>query len=276
MGIEDSTGGGVTGDDPDFTPDDFQFKPGIAWLECAGTRVDLDITTSFYQPAGNQLIPARVSGGIDRLGPALVLHPDANLPPGQTCQFHFDSSVIDKDGNNICAPDWRNFAGYMDDRCQKCLDFRANPRMPTAAEEEEGLPCSANEVRVCLETSDPNVWPMVISRILNSQRKHSFFREAHQLTARTGVALATSRVLLDFNAGVDVATVQSNVTIVPALANGLTASAVPGDDSIIQLAITAGDLVAMTSYTVTIPVTVTTADGFALNEEYTITFETAP
>jgi len=49
-------------------------------------------------------------GGFDALGPAIVLAVDSmpphsgSLPTGQTCQFVFSSDVVDKTGNNVCAP----------------------------------------------------------------------------------------------------------------------------------------------------------------------------
>src|SRR6185503_14798536 len=57
---------------------------------------------SYWNPSGNQQKPAQ--GGFDALGPAIVLVPLDSLPTGSECGLTFSPDVVDKDGNQICAP----------------------------------------------------------------------------------------------------------------------------------------------------------------------------
>jgi Bacterial Ig-like domain len=57
---------------------------------------------SFYNPSGNQLIPADT--GVEGLGPALVLFPTLGLKAGSSCGLRFRPEVVDRDGNRVCAP----------------------------------------------------------------------------------------------------------------------------------------------------------------------------
>jgi hypothetical protein len=95
VGILDSNGDGAV--------DAVRFIQGAVRLVCDGVDIPLDPSSSFYQPSGNQLIPAS-NVGINGLGPALVLVPDDGLRTSSSCSIEFDSSVVDKDGNGVCAP----------------------------------------------------------------------------------------------------------------------------------------------------------------------------
>lgn len=65
--------------------------------------IPLDQNASFYNPSGNQLLPAGPCGA-DCLGPALVLIPEDGMRSGSACGISFQDTVIDKDLNQICAP----------------------------------------------------------------------------------------------------------------------------------------------------------------------------
>lgn len=72
-------------------------------LICGPFEVKLDFQLSFWQPAGNQLVPARQTPE-NSLGPAIILAPTGGLlPPSTTCHLEFNSDVTDKDYNQICA-----------------------------------------------------------------------------------------------------------------------------------------------------------------------------
>jgi len=93
--------------DGDGVPDTDLFIDGAVRIMCKGVGPNLveapiDTGTSFWEPAGDQLVPAH--GGVSALGPALVLHLTKGLPTGTTCHLVFDPSVTDKDGNPVCAP----------------------------------------------------------------------------------------------------------------------------------------------------------------------------
>lgn len=74
-------------------------------VTCDETRIPLIGTgpgRSFYNPSGNQLIPA--GAGITGLGPAIVVVPSRGFRTGSTCTVSFRPEVVDKDGNRVCAP----------------------------------------------------------------------------------------------------------------------------------------------------------------------------
>src|SRR5690606_4897602 len=72
-------------------------------IECGGQNMPLDRQLSFYNPAGNQQVPAGPIG-LNGLGPAVVLVPSVGLMTGAACTITFHEDVVDKDGNRVCAP----------------------------------------------------------------------------------------------------------------------------------------------------------------------------
>lgn len=93
---------GVQDADQDGAADALQFIQGAAGIRCGATDVPIDLAMSYWTPSGDQQKPAQ--GGFDVLGPAVVLVPSAALPTGSDCTVVFSSSVVDKDGNQVCAP----------------------------------------------------------------------------------------------------------------------------------------------------------------------------
>lgn len=77
---------------------------------CGGMSIPLDREASFYNPSGNQLLPAVNPGqpnapeNINGLGPAVVLIPSNGFRTGSDCTIEFRPEVTDKDGNQVCAP----------------------------------------------------------------------------------------------------------------------------------------------------------------------------
>jgi hypothetical protein len=94
VGIKDADGDGAA--------DATQFIAGAVRLRCGTIDVPTDPGLSYWTPSGTQQPPAQ--GGFDVLGPAIVLVPAAPLPTGSDCSLVFASSVVDKDGNQVCAP----------------------------------------------------------------------------------------------------------------------------------------------------------------------------
>jgi len=85
-----------------------------ASIVCGDQPMPLDPELSFYDPSGNQLLPAvGLPDAIDGLGPALVLVPDDGMKTGAACTVAFRDEVVDKDGNTVCAPE----AGDIDNDC---------------------------------------------------------------------------------------------------------------------------------------------------------------
>lgn len=94
---------GILDDDEDGAADDFRMISGQIRLMCDDIEMALDLQESFYQPSGNQQITAGPLG-INSLGPAVVLVPDAGLRTSANCRFVFADDITDKDGNQVCAP----------------------------------------------------------------------------------------------------------------------------------------------------------------------------
>jgi hypothetical protein len=102
-GIEDY----IPGPDGDGVPDQDLFIDGSVRIECKGVggktvEAPLNTATSYWQPSGNQQVPAH--GGVALLGPALVLNLRLGLPTNTQCTIQFDPSVTDDQGLNVCAP----------------------------------------------------------------------------------------------------------------------------------------------------------------------------
>ncbi len=103
VGIEDR----IPNPDGDGVPDTDRFIEGAVRVMCTGVggkvvEAPLALGSTYWQPSGNQQVPAH--GGVAELGPALVISLAAGLPSGATCTFKFDPTVVDKDGNAVCAP----------------------------------------------------------------------------------------------------------------------------------------------------------------------------
>jgi Bacterial Ig-like domain len=92
--------------DGDGVPDTDQFIGSAVQIVCQGVSgaidVPLDLNNTYWQPSGNQQVPAH--GGVGALGPAVVMQPLYGLPVAARCTLEFDPSVVDKDGNIVCAP----------------------------------------------------------------------------------------------------------------------------------------------------------------------------
>jgi hypothetical protein len=75
---------------------------GAVGLRCGNIDVPIDLDMSYWNPSGNQQVPAM--GGFDALGPAIVLVPQSRgLPTNLDCQLNFSPTVVDKQGETLCA-----------------------------------------------------------------------------------------------------------------------------------------------------------------------------
>jgi hypothetical protein len=94
---------GVLDINQDGAADDTRFIQGAVGLRCGNIDVPIDLDMSYWNPSGNQQVPAM--GGFEALGPALVLVPQTRgLPTNLTCNLVFAPDVVDKQGNGICTP----------------------------------------------------------------------------------------------------------------------------------------------------------------------------
>ncbi len=94
---------GVLDINQDGAADDTRFIQGSVGLKCGPLDVPIDLDMSYWNPSGNQQVPAM--GGFEALGPAIVLVPGARgLPTNLPCNLVFAADVVDKQGNGICTP----------------------------------------------------------------------------------------------------------------------------------------------------------------------------
>lgn len=96
VGIMDANG--------DLGIDDTRLIDGVASFDCDGVAIPADLDRSYYQPSGNQLVPAGPLG-LEGLGPALVLVPRDDLPTSARCRLALADEVVDRDGEAPCAGD---------------------------------------------------------------------------------------------------------------------------------------------------------------------------
>jgi hypothetical protein len=103
--LENGVPCGVLDEDENGSADNTRLIDGQVRIVCGGTVVPLNLEQSYWQPAGNQLVPA---GGTPEssLGPALILRPvnDGRMPTNSDCVLEFAEDVTDKHGNAPCAP----------------------------------------------------------------------------------------------------------------------------------------------------------------------------
>lgn len=93
---------GVLDINQDGAADDTRMTPGAVSIRCGAIDVPVDLDNSYWNPSGNQQVPAM--GGFEALGPALVLTPLNGLPTNIGCALEFAADVTDKQDERICAP----------------------------------------------------------------------------------------------------------------------------------------------------------------------------
>lgn len=94
---------GVLDINQDGAADDTRMIAGAVGLRCGTIDVPINYDTSYWNPSGNQQVPAM--GGYDALGPAIVLSPQVDgMPTNLDCSLTFSPEIVDKQGEAICAP----------------------------------------------------------------------------------------------------------------------------------------------------------------------------
>ncbi len=96
---------GVADENEDGAADNTRLIASSVSVRCGTFDVPLILEQSFWQPAGNQLVPSGQKPE-NSLGPALILEPvGGRMPSKQTdCRIAFAPDVTDKDFNAPCAP----------------------------------------------------------------------------------------------------------------------------------------------------------------------------
>ena len=92
---------GVLDANEDGASDDTRLIQDAVGIKCGAINVPIDLDQSYWNPSGDQQVPA--TGGFEALGPAIVLVSNGPLPTNLTCGLAFAPSVVDKQGNQVCA-----------------------------------------------------------------------------------------------------------------------------------------------------------------------------
>ena len=234
--------GGIPKGDPvgvldvnlDGAADAMQLIKGTVGLKCGSIDVPIDLAASYWNPSGNQQVPAK--GGFDALGPAIVLVPatpsggngKSALPTNLDCALTFSPMVVDKRDVQVCAP--------------PNGDYKAKPY------------CTPGDVSQFKFHTEPlSVLPSDIS------------------DGNTGVS-TTDPIILGSNVPVDPTTV-SKITLVDSAGNAVAYTPSVSMGVTIFLTQTA-PLAANTQYTLTIPTTVTDTFGQGMPMPVVIHFTT--
>jgi hypothetical protein len=106
---------------------------------CGDQMMPLSATASFYNPSGNQLLPAvPFPQNINGLGPALVLQPLDGMKTGAACTVTFRDEVVDKDGERVCAPEGGDIAAGCDPGDTSRISFTVEPLSLYGSSPEDG------------------------------------------------------------------------------------------------------------------------------------------
>lgn len=236
---------GVLDVNQDGAADQHRFIPSSVSLSCGQVTVPADPTKSYWYPSGDQQPPAM--GGIEAIGPAIVYYPQAQMsgavmPTNTTCQFKFDASVVDKSGNQICAP-----VGGRTAECSGNLDQ-------------------------CTQTCTPGDVSAFTFKTVPLSFLNSSFADNDVGVDRT------QPVLLSSNAVVDAASAMTAITMTEGGANftGFTVSVTntSGRSSVTVTPTAAGGFAANTVYTLTITTDMKDSFGVPLVMPITYTFTT--
>ena len=215
---------GVLDENGDGAADDLQFIRGSVGIQCGSIEVPIDVQASYWQPSGNQQVPA--AGSITGvLGPAVLLRTIDGLPTGKQCQVKFGDTVVDKGGERPCAPQWG----------------------PSGAPDETAwppaVPCPANDTSAASVTVAP---------------LHLFSPPFQP--EEGGLQTFDLPILLTFNAKISVSSVQA--TLVPAPPSPLVVGTLSTDANTLQLSVQGG-LARTTDYTLTVTLTDLFGGGLA-------------
>jgi hypothetical protein len=235
---------GILDANEDGAADDTRFLPGAVEIHCtdpAGKKINvpLDLDNSYWNPSGDQQEPAE--GGLDALGPAIVLVAETALPTDTTCNLFFSPTVIDKTRMSVCIPAFGLPPGITDD--------------------------AGNVGSGCQPTGDEDT----------DFGQFKFTVEALRVTdsvptsGDTGVPL-TGSIQLSFDAPLDQTTL-AGITVTSAAGPAAFTVTTTQNNTRVTLTIT-GSLAPNTVYTINVPTTVKDAYGEPLSSAAAIMFTT--
>ncbi|MDB4958314.1 MAG: Bacterial Ig-like domain [Myxococcales bacterium] len=147
---------GVLDTNEDGAADDSRFIAGAVGIKCGSIDVPIDLDSSYWNPSGDQQVPA--TGGFDALGPAIVLVPNGALPTNITCGLSFDPSVVDKQGNAVCATSDGSVTGSCTPGDVSAFTFKSEALRVTLqgiSDNDTGIPRTDPVVIVATAPVDP-------------------------------------------------------------------------------------------------------------------------
>jgi hypothetical protein len=133
---------GVQDLDQDGAADNSQLIPGAVGISCGAIDVPVNTDQSYWTPSGNQLKPAQ--GGFDALGPAVVVVPLGPMPTNLECGLRFAADVVDKDGNQICAPPDGDISADCAPGDTSAIKFKVEPLGFLASVDAQAQPRTAD------------------------------------------------------------------------------------------------------------------------------------
>ncbi|MEO8553079.1 MAG: Ig-like domain-containing protein [Kofleriaceae bacterium] len=227
---------GVLDVNSDGAADNTTFKAGAVGIQCGSIAVPIDLDISYWNPSGDQQVPA--AGGYDALGPAIILAPKGGLlPTNIKCGLTFADSIVDKQGEKVCAPP----AGRpksCDGKLEDC---------------PQDLMCTPGDLSAFSFSTD--ALRVTVLGITDNAMNVS----------------TTNPIFVNANAPLDPATAQ-NITITPPPPGGFTITLTMSSQ--VKFTFTT-PLAAATTYTITFPTTLTDSFGQGLVAPITIHFTTA-
>jgi hypothetical protein len=86
----------------DRVPDLVRLQDGVAAIRCPRFLYITAQGDGYYYPSGNQL--EAFGGGLERIGPAIVIEPRVTLPANASCTLHVLPGIVDKQGEPLVGP----------------------------------------------------------------------------------------------------------------------------------------------------------------------------
>jgi Bacterial Ig-like domain len=232
---------GVLDNNGDGAADMTQFMPGAVTIVCGPNgdiQVPVDPSMSYWNPSGDQLVPAK--GGFDALGPAIVLVPYGGiLPTNVTCGLSFSPSIVDDANLEVCAVPGGRPADCTG-RLADCPEFLAG--------------CMPGDVSAVTW----GVEPLSITSTVND--------------GDTGVPL-DQPIFLTSNAPLFASSID-NITFVAATGPAPDVTIALSNSTTVQITFNT-PMTPLTMYTITVPTTVTDSFSQGLPAPLVITFTTA-
>lgn len=134
----------------DGSADQTRLIAGQVRIMCGTIEVPLSEVQSYWQPAGNQLVPAR-SSPEGSLGPALILRPenDGRMPTNSDCSLVLAADVVDKDDIQVCTPPGGDPAADCTPGDLSGFSFHTDPlRMTSSSPEPDDTGVATSPVNI--------------------------------------------------------------------------------------------------------------------------------